>query len=381
VAGDGAAGGSSMPQSTGAPHDAGSNADAPSGLKDATGTGGTGGQQTGTSATGGNSLIPDAGTTVIDAPVGDSSIAGNSGGAAAGGATGGKVSSTSAPRDGAVGGTPSAPVDAVVDAASTPDVYVSPDTAKPDAVDTSPWHLVWSDEFDGDANAGVVASRWNVSTWDPGTVNSEKQKYTARPQNVFHDGDGHLVLRALNDSYQVGATTYPYTSGRIQTDGKFEFKFGRIEISAKLPAGQGSFPGMVLMGTRGSWPQCGEIGLVEQRGQDKTSLYCSTYSGSQSDISQKITFPDTTSLSAQFHTYALEWTSDQMVFFVDDAEVARRTFSASSPFSNGNNDFYLILNVALGGTMGGDIDDTAFSRMEMDMVLDYVRVYSLSPAR
>jgi beta-glucanase (GH16 family) len=208
-------------------------------------------------------------------------------------------------------------------------------------------------------------------------VNGEEQKYTARRENVFHDGEGHLVLRGLNDTYRVGATTYPYTSGRIQTDGKFEFKFGRIEISAKLPAGKGSFPGMILMGTNGGWPQNGEIGLMEQYGQDKSSIYCSTYSNSQNDISKKITFPGTTSLSAEFHTYALEWYADHMVFFVDDQEVASRDFGATSPLATTDNNFYIILDVALGGDKGGTINDSDFTSDKMDMVLDYVRVYSL----
>jgi beta-glucanase (GH16 family) len=164
---------------------------------------------------------------------------------------------------------------------------------------------------------------------------------------------------------------YPYTSARIQS--KFAFKFGRLEIKAKLPAGKGSFPGMILMGTNGAaWPQCGEIGLVEQYGNDKNSIYCSTYSSSQNDINEKITFQGTAPLSEQFHVYALEWYEDHMVFFVDDVEVARRNgYTASSPLASANNDFNIILDVALGGNMGGTIDNTAFP---MDMTLDYVRV-------
>jgi beta-glucanase (GH16 family) len=391
-----AAGGATVPPSTGTlARDAGS-----SGLTDALGgtigTGGLGGKGTGTTATGGTTMALDAGTA-IDAPIDRAADAGGgfagNGGATTGGSTGGKVSSSSGTKGGTtggnVGGTPgssasssggasggtvSTPVDAGIDASVLPDAHVPSDAHHDAVADASPWHLVWADEFDREANAGAVAGNWNVSTWEPGTVNGEEQKYTARPQNVFHDGAGHLILRALNDSYSVGNATYPYTSGRIQSDGKFEFKFGRIEIRAKLPAGKGSFPGMLLMGTNGGWPECGEIGLMEQYGQDKTSLLCSTYSGSQADISQNVTFPTTTYLSQQFHTYALDWYEDHMVFFIDDVEVARRAYGATSPFANGNNDFYIILNVALGGTRGGTIEDGDFP---MDMVMDYVRVYSL----
>lgn len=364
---DGPAGGSLAPTSIDILiRDAGS-----SGLPDAhgdrTGTGGAGGQGTGTGVMGGNSQA-DAGIAPgIDAPQGGttSSSKADAGGALSGGKPGGSTGTTGGATGGATGGSPSTP-DAGIDVFISPDTHVPADTAKPDA---SPWRPVWSDEFDREANAGVVASKWNVSTWNPGTVNNEEQKYTARTQNIFHDGEGHLVLRGLHEA----SAANPYTSGRIQTDGKYEFKFGRIEIRAKLPAGQGSFPGMVLMGTNGSWPSCGEIGLMEQRGQDKGSVYCSTYSDSQNDLSKKVTFPTTTSLSAEFHTYALEWFTDHMVFFIDDKEVARREFGANSPFATDNNNFYLILDVALGGSMGGTIDDAAFP---MDMVLDYVRVYA-----
>jgi len=236
------------------------------------------------------------------------------------------------------------------------------------------WRLVWSDEFNLGVNAGADPNNWNVATWEPNTVNGEQQKYTARVQNVFHDGQGDLVLRGLDIPWTNSGTTYQYTSGRLQTDGKFEFSFGRVEVRAKLPAGQGSFPAVVLMGTTGKWPQCGEIGMMEQLGQDKTWLYCSTYAGGASgDIgNQKVTFPNATTLSSDFHVYALEWYSDHMVFLIDDVQVAQSNFDTASPFYTGK--FYIILDVAIGGSMGGTIGDA--SAFPMDMVLDYVRVYS-----
>lgn len=235
------------------------------------------------------------------------------------------------------------------------------------------WQLVWWDEFNLGPNFGVDATKWNVATWEPNTVNGEQQKYTTRPQNVFYDNQGHLVLRGLHDSWNSNGTVYPYTSGRLQTDGKFQFGSGhRLEVRAKLPAGRGSFPAILLMGTTGNWPQCGEIGLMEQWGQDKSWLYCSTYSGGSSDIKQQVTFPSATTLSSDFHVYVLDWYSDHMVFFIDGMQVARSNFDATSPFFTGT--YYLIFDVAIGGTMGGTIDDAG--GFPMDMVLDYVRVYS-----
>ena len=242
----------------------------------------------------------------------------------------------------------------------------------PDSGNNAAWRLVWSDEFDLGANSGADLTKWTPATWEPNAVNGEQQKYTARLQNVFHDGQGHLVLRGLHDSWASNSTTYPYTSGRVQSDGKFQFRFGRVEVRAKLPAGRGSYPAILLMGTTGTWPQCGEIGIVEQWGQDKSWLYCSTYSGASRDINEKVTFPNATTLSSDFHVYALEWYADHMVFFTDDVMVARFNFNTASPFYTGT--FYFILDVAIGGTMGGAIDDTG--GFPMDLVLDYVRVYS-----
>jgi beta-glucanase (GH16 family) len=232
--------------------------------------------------------------------------------------------------------------------------------------------LVWSDEFKGEANSGVDPTKWNHVTWNPGQVNHELQKYTDRLDNVFVDGE-NLVIRALNTPY--GNNTY--TSGRIESNGHFSFKFGRIEVRAKLPAGIGSFPGIIMMGTSGNWPQCGELALVEQYGHDKSSFYVDAYAstttnGSGNTGSIKYTFPDADTASNDFHIYALDWHSDHIAFQVDGIEITRTTFNTSSPFYTIPE--YIVLDVALGGDMGLAIDST--SVFPMDMVVDYVRVYS-----
>jgi beta-glucanase (GH16 family) len=231
--------------------------------------------------------------------------------------------------------------------------------------------LLWSDEFDGPANTGIDTTKWNYVTWDPGQVNNEAQAYTSRLQNVFQDGSGHLVLRALDTPYAGNK----YTSGRIESSGHLEFKFGRVEVSAKLPAGIGSFPGIIAMGTTGTWPQCGELALAEQYGQDKSWFYSSanagTAIGSGSTGNVKYTFPNATTASSDFHVYSLDRYPDHIVFQVDGIEITRTTFATSSPFYTVPE--YLVLDLAIGGTMGGLIDTSAFP---MDMVVDYVRVYS-----
>ena len=236
---------------------------------------------------GGEGGAPSGGTSGSDAGEGSDSA---SGGSTSGSDTG-LVSNDGATRDGLSAS------DAGFDSGTSPN-----------------WHLVWSDDFTLDVSTGVDTTKWTPATSEPGAVNGEKQKYTARAQNIFHDDQGHLVLRGLHDFLRNNGTTYPYTSARVQTDSIPQLRFGRVEVRAKLPAGQGSYPAILLMGTTGNWPQCGEVGMMEQWGQDKSWLYCSTYSGAASDINQKVTFPNATTLSSDFHVYALEWYSDHMVF-------------------------------------------------------------------
>ncbi len=231
--------------------------------------------------------------------------------------------------------------------------------------------LVWSDEFDGPANTGVDPTKWSYITWDPDTVNNEVQKYTNLPDNVFLDGSGHLVIRAL----KMAAGPYPYTSGRIETDGKVSFgPAHRIEVSAKLPAGIGSFPGIVMNGTSGNWPQCGELAIMEQWGQDKTWFYATSYADSVANGNSgniKYTFPKATTASSDFHLYALDWYSDHLVFQVDGNQILSQPYATTSPFHNIPES--ITLDLALGGNMGGTIDPNGFP---MVMVVDYVRVYA-----
>jgi len=169
---------------------------------------------------------------------------------------------------------------------------------------------------------------------------------------------------------------YTYTSGRITTQGLYTFGPNvRIEVRAKLPAGIGSAPGVVGLGQTGGWPQCGELALVEQHGQDKSWVYVTAYAdsvarGSTGNI--RYDFANPTSASTEFHVYSLDWYIDHLVFKIDGNLVVSKTFDATSPFRLIPE--YLNLNVAVGGTFGGPVDPGAFP---MDMTVDYVRVYQL----
>lgn len=272
-------------------------------------------------------------------------------------------------------GDPDAAADVAADLADASDTRILADGRRDGVrVDVPSMSLVWSDEFNAPANTGIDSTKWSYITWLPGQVNNEKQRYTSSLDNVFHDGDGHLVLRAR---FAPNAVDYKYTSGRIDTNHKVSFGPGhRIEVRAKLPAGAGSFPGIVMMGTSGSWPACGQLSLMEQYGQDKSVVYAAVYAGSApgsgSTDNTPYAFPDATTASADFHVYSLDWYSDHGDFWVDGDAVLSSAYAKTSPLYNITE--YIILNLALGGDMGGAIDNSAFP-MDMDMVIDYVRVY------
>jgi beta-glucanase (GH16 family) len=262
------------------------------------------------------------------------------------------------------------------DAVARPDRFTGPDArdAREPQVDSKPARTpVWADEFNGPTNAGIDTTKWTQVTWAPGHVNNEKQQYTSSPNNVFLDGEGHLVLRALYTPMAMS----PYTSGRIDSSGKASFGPGhRVEVRAKLPSGTGSFPGIVMLGTTGTWPQNGELALMEQYGQDKSWFYASATAGSApgsgSTGNLRYDFANATTASTDFHVYALDWYDDHVVFTVDDDTVGSGTFTTTSPLYVTPE--YIVIDLALGGTMGGAIDNADFP---MDMIVDYVRVFEL----
>jgi beta-glucanase (GH16 family) len=345
---------------------------------------GTGGAvPTGGAASGGTGGLSDQdGAVATGGLPGTGGVAGAGGGPGTGGAGG-----TDAPpgsdvaRDTADGRrdvlrdvTPDLGPDVPLD--TPPDIPIGPDLREPiDAPRNEAGQaltLAWSDEFDGEAGS-VDVGKWAYVTWAPGTVNNEAQQYTSSVKNVFQDGDGHLVIRAL---YSAGADP-AYTSGRIETNGKFSFGPGhRIEVLAKLPAGKGSFPAILMKGVTGTWPDSGALGLMEQYGQDKSWFYATAYgpsaAGSGRTDKTKYAFPNATSASAEWHLYALDWYWDHLVFWVDGHVTLTSNYAPSSPFYTITE--YIVLNVALGGDMGEEIDNNAFP---MEMVVDYVRVYNL----
>ena len=225
-------------------------------------------------------------------------------------------------------------------------------------------NLVWSDEFDTDGSPD--SANWTYDLGDGGWGNNEAQTYTDNAENVsVADGVLKITAKADGDSY---------TSARLKTQGLNSFTYGRVEVKAKLPSAQGTWPAIWMLGDSFDsvgWPKCGEIDIMEQTGADKNTIggTCHWFDDANSVAANYGLTTSITNASTEFHVYALEWTEDAIKIFVDDNKYYEMTNSEALPF---NADFFLILNVAMGGTLGGDIDP-AFT--EDSMEIDYVRVY------
>ncbi|WP_397446880.1 family 16 glycosylhydrolase [Polaribacter sp. R77954] len=224
--------------------------------------------------------------------------------------------------------------------------------------------LVWEDDFNTDGAPDATKWTYDLGTGDNGWGNGEAQTYTNNAENVIVE-DGSLKIIAKAD----GAN---YTSARLKSQGLYEFTYGRVEVRAKLPASQGTWPAIWMLGANFAtvgWPASGEIDIMEQKGQDKNTVLSTLhYPGNSAGNgpSQSTSLPTSTT---EFHNYTVEWTDSKIVFYVDDVAYHTLSNDASLPF---NADFFLILNVAMGGTLGGDIDP-AFTEDAME--IDYIKVF------
>ncbi|MBD3258024.1 family 16 glycosylhydrolase [candidate division GN15 bacterium] len=235
------------------------------------------------------------------------------------------------------------------------------------------WELVWEDSFEGPAGQLPDAAKWG---FDTGTDwgNQQLEYDTDRPENASLDGQGNLAIVAREESYRGR----DYTSARMVTRNLFEPTYGRFQARIKLPTGQGIWPAFWLLGANigtVGWPQCGEIDIMEYRGQQPTvalgSLHGPGYSGGQA-ITQSIQLSEGR-FDTAFHVFTVEWTSDLIEWYLDD----QKYHSVRRGDQNGewvfNHSFYIILNVAVGGTFVGPPDsNTVFPQT---MLVDWVRVY------
>lgn len=248
----------------------------------------------------------------------------------------------------------------------------------PNTTQAQEWELVWSDEFEGDE---LDLTKWSYQTGrgaNYGLVNwgnNELQFYTDRQENVFvQDGKLHIVAR----EEQMG--TANYTSGRIRSFQKGDWTYGKFEIRAKLTEGQGLWPAIWMLPTEsvyGVWPQSGEIDIMEALGHEPEKVYGSVHYGPQWPNNRYRTWgytKDEGTFSEEFHVYSIIWSPGVIDFFVDGNLYFRVTQNMLAPFHwPFDQDFHLLLNVAVGGNWPGNPDDTTVFPQEM--VVDYVRVY------
>ena len=235
------------------------------------------------------------------------------------------------------------------------------------------WELVWQDEFEGTAGQLPDSSKWG---YDIGTDwgNAQLEYDTDRPENVSLDGEGNLAIVARQESYRGSA----YTSARILTKDKFEITYGKIEARIQLPWGQGLWPAFWLLGNdieTVGWPACGEIDIMEYRGQDVNTVSGTVhgpgYSGG-GGIGADYDLPSGR-FDTEFHTFTLEWGINYMKWYVDGVLFLSLVPDSLPGDWVYDHPFFIILNVAVGGNYVGSPNQ--YTVFPQTMLVDYVRVY------
>lgn len=228
--------------------------------------------------------------------------------------------------------------------------------------------LVWSEEFNTPGAPDPAKWGYDIGTGSNGWGNNELQYYTSRPENVVVS-NGTLKIMARKESY----SGREYTSTRMLTKNKFSTKYGKIEARIKLPVGVGTWPAFWMLGNnidQVGWPACGEIDIMEHKGSDPGRIYGTLHypgrSGGNANGGTKV-YPNT---ATEFNIYAVEWTDAVIKFSVNGDVFFTVNNTSTLPF---HQNFFIILNFAMGGTFGGPVDP-AFTISTMEV--DYVRVYN-----
>lgn len=253
-----------------------------------------------------------------------------------------------------------------------------PQTAEPDYDPGPGWELIWADEFDQDQ---LDASNWNQQVVEAGRFNDEWQRYTDNPENAYLE-DGYLIIEAIQKSDSHGKDQY--TSARLNTANKQSWKYGKIVARIKLPEGNGIWPAFWMLGANINenggdtpWPQSGEIDIIEFYGsRDNAVVEANIHYADTTDSHAMLgaipyrlsegAFPD------DFHIFALEWSAEKIEWLVDGQAYASADIS-SEEFDEFRKEFFILLNIAVGGTHAGRPgDSTSFPQR---MYVDWVRVY------
>lgn len=244
-------------------------------------------------------------------------------------------------------------------------------------------NLVWSDEFDIDG--AIDDTKWAAEIVPPDNEtnwwNGEKQHYTDRLDNLYVS-DGTLKIVAKKEDYTFinsrnESITKQYTSARIKTQDKYEFTYGRIDVKAKLPQGEGTWPAIWMLGANidsVNWPACGEIDIMEHWGHNASIVASATHNTACSGGCSNVTVGETSlpDYATNFHVYSVVWTEEELRFLIDN----ELKYKYNPNTKNNDNwpytkDQFIILNVAMGGEWFSIDPDFTASTME----IDYVRVY------
>lgn len=258
--------------------------------------------------------------------------------------------------------------------------WVGGDTADNSALTSAeaaePGELVWSDEFDGAAGDAPDPANWNHETGDHGWGNQELQNYTESRENSALDGDGNLVITARQEA------DGSYTSARMTTQNNVEHSFGRVEARVQLPSGQGIWPAFWMLGSdfpETEWPDSGEIDIMEFIGSDVGTVHGTVhgpgYSGGEG-VGASYDHPEGGDFSDDFHVFAIDWEPGSITWSVDGVPFNTITSEDVGGEWVYDQEFFMILNVAVGGEWPGYPDET--TEFPQEMKVDYVRVYDLA---
>ncbi|MBA4747794.1 MAG: glycoside hydrolase family 16 protein [Sphingopyxis sp.] len=282
----------------------------------------------------------------------------------------------------------------------------------------SEWELVWSDEFDATT---LDPNKWKpeVSCWGGG--NDERQCYTGRPANVEVSG-GLLRLKAREERYtgpdrppEIAARPNPqvnqyFTSGKVRTRGLASWRYGKVEVRAKVPKGQGTWPAVWMMPANdhyGPWPRSGEIDILEavnigascdactgEMGENRTlsAVHFGDFAPKNDHVSQRVALPDLSLPSDDFHVWTLEWGQGLMHFSLDGRRywtVTADKWNSASKRAKGNplapfdQPFYIMANLAVGGRLSEENNDkgVVMNSIPAEFLIDWIRIYQCKDDR
>ena len=231
------------------------------------------------------------------------------------------------------------------------------------------YKLVWNEKFSSET---LDTNSWNIELRKPGWVNNELQAYTDREQNIYIENN-NLIIRAVKENYNDAN----YTSGRINTSGKYSWKYGRFEIRAKIPKKKGVWPAIWLLSDNifsEGWPKCGEIDIMEHINNEDIiygTIHSEEYNHmTETQIGGNVTIEN---LDTQFHTFGLEWNSESLIWFIDDKIYHRvnkkEYFKDKWPFDS---NYFLIINQAIGGFWPGNPSEDF---TDSEYIIDWIKVY------